>query len=399
MNAAIAASPKSAVLYHNRAAYYMTYKDYPKAVADMNKAVQLSSGDPAIVASRAQLFLMTKDYPKALQDLSTVLTAQPADAKFRFTRATVYEALNQYDNAVNDLNLVLKTNPRIGYVYAERGNIFYKQQKTSKAMADFNAALFCNYQDANMLSSMYKEYAKQGRFEAALTPLTRLIALTPDATAKVALYRKRLDLYQKLDKPDQNLIASDLIKIADGEPNNTSVRFQFAESQWQRQPGLALQELDEAIKLEPANEQFISLRGRLQVEHDRYDEAIQDATKAIALNPRSAINFAVRAQAKLAERKYSEAIADASQSASLQPDLAEPYYFKAAAQQALLLNREALNSFGQYLTIKNRDNVHNDEDTARIQEANRRIKFVEGTIAASERANAVRAANEASSAK
>lgn len=399
VNAAISANPHGAALYQNRAAYYMTLHDYSKALADMNKAVALSENDPDFVASRAQLFLSTKDFQHAAQDFTTVLKSRPGDANIRYTRSTCYEALGQFDNALADLNLLLKTNPRIGYVYAERGKINFKQRNTTKALADFNAALFCNYQDADMLALMYKQYAKDGKAESALVPLNRLIALSHDGPAKTALYRQRLELYQKLDHSDPNLIASDLLKIADNEPQNTEVRYQFAESQWQRQPGLALQALDQAIKLEPTNGKFLTLRAQLAADHDQLDEAIADSSKALELDPRSAINFATRAKARFLGKRYAEAVGDANAALSLDPGLSETYYFKGAALQAMRQNPEALAAYNQYLGIKSRDTTHNDEDTQRIEEVQRRVKFVQGTIQASERETAAKAANEAANTK
>jgi tetratricopeptide (TPR) repeat protein len=394
LNSAIATSPESYVLYHNRAAYYMSVHNYAKALVDMNKAVALSSQDSEMLQSRAKLFIAMKNYQKALSDLNVVVAAKPGDSEQRFVRTTVLIKLKQYENALADLNIILRTNPRVGYAYAARGSVYMGLQQFTKALADYNAALLCNYQNTDMLSDMYKEYAKEKKYELALSPLNRLIAATKKTPSKVTLYRERLDLYAKLEHCDPNLVANDLLKIGDLEPENVDVHMQFATSQWQRQPFLALQALNQVLKIQPNNPTALSLRARLQVQHNLDGEAIQDCTKAIELDPRAAINFATRSEAHLSQKQYNETIADANSAIALQPDLADAYYLEGAAYQALQRNQEALAALNHYLQLKPKEAVQNDDDAARVEEANRRVKFVEGSLATVERQNAVRAQNE-----
>ncbi len=397
LNAAIIVSPESYALYHNRAAYYMAVHNYPKALKDMNKAVALSNRNTSILDSRSKLYLAMKDYPNALTDLNFVVNDNPGNSQARFVRSTVLVALKQYDKALADLNLLLKANPRTGYAYAARGSVFMNLQKPKQAMADYNAALFCNFQNSQILSDMYKEYLKEQKYNLALSPLNRLIASTNESPAKVLLYRDRLDLYSKLEHSDPNLVANDLLKIGDLEPDNVDVHMQFATSQWQRQPSLALQALTQVLKVQPTNASALSLRARLQVEHNLNAEAIQDCNKAIEVDPRSAINFSTRAKAHLSDKHYEPAIADASAAIALQPDLAEPYYTEGYAYQALQRNQESLAAYNQYLQLMSKDANPSDDDAAQIEDTKRRIKFVEGSLATIERQNAVRSQNEAKS--
>ena len=174
---------------------------------------------------------------------------------------------------------------------------------------------------------------------------------------------------------------------------------QFATSQWQRQPSLALQSLTQVLKVQPNNAAALSLRARLQIEHQLNAEAIQDCTKAIELDPRSAISFSTRAKAHLNQKQYDPAIADALSAIGLQPDLADPYYVEGTSFQALRKNQEALAAFNQYLQIMSKDANPADDDAAQIEDAKRRVKFVEGSLATIERQNAVRSQNEAKSNK
>lgn len=375
----------------------MSVHNYPAALKDMNKAVALSQRNVAILDSRAKLYLAMKDYPNALADLNFVVNDNPGNSETRFVRSTVLISLKQYDKALADLNLLLKSNPRTGYAYAARGSVFMKQQKPKQAMADYNAALFCNFQNPQMLSDMYKEYLKEQKYNLALTPLNRLIASTKEDPGKVALYRDRLDLYSKLEHSDPNLIANDLLKIGDLQPDNVDVHMQFATSQWQRQPSLALQSLTQVLKVQPNNAAALSLRARLEIEHNLDAEAIQDCNKAIELDPRSAINFSTRAKARLHDKQYNPTIADAAGAIALQPDLADPYYTEGKAYQALQRNQEALGAFNQYLQLMSKDANPADDDAAQIEDTKRRIKFVEGSLATIERQNAVRSQNEAKS--
>jgi tetratricopeptide (TPR) repeat protein len=299
--------------------------------------------------------------------------------------------LNRNDNALADLNAILKTNPRMGYAYALRGAVFMKQQKSAQALADYNAALSCGYQDPTMLKNMSEQYAKDEKFETAVTCLTKLIDMTPNGPAKADLYKKRLELYKKEAPTDSNfdsnskLVAADLLSIAHLEPNNAQVRCQFADSQWQRQPGLALQALDEAIKLDPNNAKSYALRAKIRLDHGRDKDALADASKAIELDPKDASSYLTRAQSQLDLRSYGEAVNDAASALSMAPDLAEAYFFKGEALQASSQNKDALGAFNQYLQLKSKDASPSSDDLRHIEEAKRRVKFVEGRLEAAAR--------------
>jgi len=81
----------------------------------------------------------------------------------------------------------------------------------------------------------------------------------------------------------------------------------------------SIQDLDEAIRLDPNNAAAFRNRGVVNTRRQHYDRAIQDFDEAIRLNPNVAAAFSGRAFALRFVGQYERAIADYRKALALQP--------------------------------------------------------------------------------
>ena len=93
----------------------------------------------------------------------------------------------------------------------------------------------------------------------------------------------------------------------------------------------AIQDLDQAIKLDPDNALAFVNRGDAYRNKREYDRAIRDYDQAIKLDPNNAITFNDRGSAYGGRRDYDRAIQDYDEAIRLDPNLARAFYNRGIA--------------------------------------------------------------------
>jgi tetratricopeptide (TPR) repeat protein len=69
--------PKDAVIYYNRGITYGKIKDYSKALADYNQAIQIDPNYTHAYNNRGNVYYNLKDYSKTLADYSKSMQINP----------------------------------------------------------------------------------------------------------------------------------------------------------------------------------------------------------------------------------------------------------------------------------------------------------------------------------
>ena len=85
----------------------------------------------------------------------------------------------------------------------------------------------------------------------------------------------------------------------------------------------AVNQLDEAIRLDPKSAEAYFLRGAAYVELNKHDRPLDDFTEAIRLKPDYAQAYYLRGKVYSQLERHNEAIPDFTQSIRLQADFAE----------------------------------------------------------------------------
>jgi tetratricopeptide (TPR) repeat protein len=142
-----------AVALNNRAHAYILKGDYPKALADLNRAIGLRPTSYLAFYNRGVVYADGLAMPdRAIGDFTQAVALKQAAAPKGAPAAGAYpEALNsrglahltlaQYGPAIADFTAALKLDPKFGAALANRGSALAAQRDYSAALSDQTAAI------------------------------------------------------------------------------------------------------------------------------------------------------------------------------------------------------------------------------------------------------------------
>ncbi|KAF0125496.1 MAG: hypothetical protein FD189_2072 [Elusimicrobia bacterium] len=134
-----------AIAYHNRGFAYGELKQYDKAIADFDKAIELNPEDVHVdYRNRGVAYRKLKQYDKAIADYDKAIELNPKDADTYHNRGFAYDELKQYDKAIADYNKAIELNPEYADAYFNRGFAYDELKQYDKAIADYDKAIKLN---------------------------------------------------------------------------------------------------------------------------------------------------------------------------------------------------------------------------------------------------------------
>lgn len=105
------------------------------------KSGQIKKGfDGEYYAARAAAYTMMREYDKALADLNKALETRQT-VEIYFQRAILYAGLGNSEPSKNDFDQVLKMKPGFAAAHLMRGTLAYRGGDFAAALADFDAAV------------------------------------------------------------------------------------------------------------------------------------------------------------------------------------------------------------------------------------------------------------------
>jgi tetratricopeptide (TPR) repeat protein len=91
--------------------------------------------------TRAEGYRLAKQYEKALADFDRALEIAPGLAQAYSNRAEVYRTLGQYEKVIGDTTEAIRLDPTYNAFFTVRGLAYQQQGELSLARADYNKAL------------------------------------------------------------------------------------------------------------------------------------------------------------------------------------------------------------------------------------------------------------------
>ncbi|PHV63746.1 tetratricopeptide repeat protein [Cyanobacterium aponinum AL20118] len=179
--------PTTAEEYFYRGLGFFNQNNYPKAIADLNKALQMKLSDPNDIVTlyqvRGDAYFLIDDYQQAIRDYTNALQYQQLALTY-FNRGRAYYFLDQNQKALQDFDNAIALNNSDPDYYYFRGSIYYLLDNPQKAIADLNIAMKSN--DSNTIVYHNKEYVYYYRgssyfeieqYEKALADLNQAISM------------------------------------------------------------------------------------------------------------------------------------------------------------------------------------------------------------------------------
>ena len=223
---------KGAKQYRSRANYLFEKKQYKRAFADINRAIQYHSNDINLYVKRATIYDLDKKPDAAYRDMAFVETRLPANAP-ALVKMVEYGVKA---NAISDsaalayLNRAVSLQPRLPSAYRYRFLSYYRLQQPEKALADADTYLKLRPRNPAMHLARAMALEKLDRNEEALTAINQAIALNG---RNRGFYAERAKIYLAMDDKPRALadlqrvrqmggrVSSELLKKAGGAGKQT----------------------------------------------------------------------------------------------------------------------------------------------------------------------------------
>lgn len=163
------------VVYLARARSSFARRDYDRALADVNIAIDLFADVAETYNLRGAVYYRKGDGDRAISDYSTAIRLDPSYATAYANRGLAYLKQGAYDFAITDFNEAIRLNPKYSAAYNGRGVALSKKGNHPSAIADFSAAIRLNGSYANAYNNRGIAYSNVGQFDLAITDLEAAI--------------------------------------------------------------------------------------------------------------------------------------------------------------------------------------------------------------------------------
>lgn len=253
-NKAIELEPQNSLAYVNRAIFYEALEEYGKALADYNKALELDPKNKEARQSRGDLYSKLKDPSKAVKDYE--LSMGDGNKKFDgvdyVNLGDKYKEANDFLHAIENYTKAIETEPQFDH-------------------ADHRFSAY---------NSRAAVYMWQGEYDKALADCKAGINLAKVSSDKLAEFWIR-ELEGTKEKIDCNKKLTSTPASKDFDTLTKRAFSYFAMDQYD----LALNEINEGIKLDSGKAGAYYLRATFYERMGKLKEALADYDKAIKLKP------------------------------------------------------------------------------------------------------------------
>lgn len=310
--------------------------------------------------------LYFEDYMLSIQYFNRVIQAKPYLAKAYFLRAIAKLNLEDFQGAEDDASKAIELNQYLTDAWEVRGVARQNLGRDVEAISDYDHALellprnrqllfnkalaLHDIRDIRGADSTFRELLEYyPNFDAGYLGRARLSLEKKDTVAAVADIDKALSINKNslnafIMRADIAINRSRDFESA-LEDMNEAVKLQ------PRLPGLyvnraylryslddffgAMADFDYALQLDPLNETALFNRALLEMETAANDKALDDLNRIIELNPENTRAYYNRAIVNNSKGLYREAVSDITKVIDEVPDLPEPYYMRSSFYYAL----------------------------------------------------------------
>jgi tetratricopeptide (TPR) repeat protein/S1-C subfamily serine protease len=292
LNKAIQFAPKNASFYSEKARVLIYLKRYQDALSASSQAIELSPR-AAFYNNRGATYASLKNYPKAIADYDRAIAINPEFAEAYIGRSGTYYFLKNYPKVVADCDRAIAINPRLSDAFINRGLTHYDLMEYPKALADYNKAISINPKNALAYNNRGVIYYDLKEYLKAIADYDKAIAFNPTL---VDAYINRGNSYDDLKQHIKAIADYDQAITIDPENVGAYTNRGIAYDN-QKNYSKAIIDYTTAITINSEYAFAYYKRGQSFANSKEYLKAIADYTKAIAINPEYAEAYANRALA------------------------------------------------------------------------------------------------------
>jgi TonB family protein len=291
VEAAPAGTPTTADGYSKRAHTWIDRRDYERAIADFDMAIEMDPTAAAVLADRGTTYILMHNYDLARKDFDAAFAIDPRNATMlRGLGALAMEARN-FADAIAAFTTSLEVEPNNIYALLNRANAYLRTNELDKALADDEKVVQLRPDSASSFIARGNTLLDRNDFDRAIADFDKALEIDPRAAMAFA---------------DRGMSYVGKYKY-----------------------DLARKDFDAAYAIDPRNVVVLRGRGTLALRSDNGVEAISAFTASLQLQPNSAFALHGRAQAYLRNGNYEKALANIDEAIAVQPSAFDLYSFRA----------------------------------------------------------------------
>ncbi len=155
-------------ILHHRGVAYVRNRDYDRAIADYDAALQIAPNNPFTHNSRGIAYRLKGDYDRAIADHDAAIGRGPRNAQFFNNRGVAYRWKGDYDRAIADYSRAIQLNPNYVLAYGGRAFAYRMKLDFTRALADHDAEVRLAPQTAPPYMQRGATYEAMENYEKAL---------------------------------------------------------------------------------------------------------------------------------------------------------------------------------------------------------------------------------------
>jgi len=260
---------------------------HPEAGTESALAAASEPTDAGGFARRGEAYASRHEYDKAIADLTRAVDLAPADPSYLFRRALAYQGNRQPFLAMADLDKSLSLKPDDIPALTTRAGLYLAGHDIPHALADLAAADRLAAPGADVRLALAVLYLRANAPADVVEQLDRWIGAHPEDSRRAQALGDRC----------------------------------FARALWNHDLGLALDDCDAALRLDPKLALALNSRGIVRLRQGDFAGAIADFDASIAAQPNDAWALYGRGLAKQQKGLTAEGKTDMAAAIALRPDV------------------------------------------------------------------------------
>ncbi len=309
----IAADASFPLAYANRSAVFRLQNQPDKAIAEATQALRLNPKLHYGFQERAMAYEVKRQWTEVVADSTSALGIDPKDSYSLSRRGNAYSNMGKSDLALADFNESLRLEPRSPWTLVRRGNLRKDKGQLDLAIKDYTEAISQDPNNDDAYGFRADAFVMGGQYDRAVADATKTIELAPKWSLGYAV---RGRAQTELGRPEEGV--RDLSQATSLDPKdpiphyfNSIAEAKLEEKRYaacskggsQRsnmivggvppvcmmgvQYTAAINELDQAIQLNPDYANAYAYRGSLYLLLRQRDRGVADLRKALAVDPQN----------------------------------------------------------------------------------------------------------------
>ena len=318
--------------------------DTVKALADYEAALAVGPYGPAF-HNRALLRSTAGDHERALADFRAAQQASPDNPESAYGAALELESLDRYPEALVAYDQALAIDPIHYSVLHDKLQLLEHLQRWDAAEAALGVLIKAYPKDAATRVAQGSHWLARGERDKALAAFTLATRLDPDMAD--AWWNRGVTLRGD-GKFKQALEALDRAVLL--TPANAELLADRGLARWFDGDKGAMVDFDAALKVDPKSVYALYSRARYHNDREDWAKAMVDLDAVLAADPKYAPAYSTRALTHLGQNRHDRALADIKQALALSPT-AYAYSIRAQIYSEMGDHLQAVEAYDEAIRI------------------------------------------------